>query len=346
MCYPGVRYVQVLEGDGTITSTTSVAGVNYQLYTSGNVAVGALQAGTGSGLSWTGLAAGNGYYAISTNAATCTATSNAVNVGTYANPTIVTGGTAAAVCYSASAQTTTLAYTSTSSSPTSYSIVWNAAAHTAGLSDQGSTAYVFLGGAGSIPGIIIPAGTTAGGPYTGSMTITNGNGCTATQAITVRVNALPAALVLCGSTICTSPGGNGTITSTTSVAGVNYQLYTSGNVAVGALQAGTGSGLSWTGLAAGNGYYAISTNAATCTATSNAVNVATYANPTIVTGGTAAAVCYSASAQTTTLAYTSTSNSPTSYSIVWNAAAHTAGLSDQGSTAYVFLGGAGVFRGL
>ena len=79
-----------------------------------------------------------------------------------------------------------------------------------------------------------------------------------------KVNALPVALVLSGSTICTSPGGDGTITSTTSVAGVNYQLYTSGNVAVGALQAGTGSGLSWTGLAAGNGYYAISTNAATC----------------------------------------------------------------------------------
>ncbi len=82
------------------------------------------------------------------------------------------------------AQNATLAYTATANSPTSYSIDWDAAANTAGLADQGNTAYAFAGGGGSLNTIVITAGTP-GGSYSGTMTIRNANGCTNTQAVTI-----------------------------------------------------------------------------------------------------------------------------------------------------------------
>lgn len=101
-------------------------------------------------------------------------------------PTITTTGTVASVTNSASAQTSTLAYTTTTNSPTSYSINWDATANTAGLADQGSTAFTFIAGGGSLTGIAITAATPAG-IYNGTMTITTANGCVATQAVTVTV---------------------------------------------------------------------------------------------------------------------------------------------------------------
>ncbi|MDR7369230.1 HYR domain-containing protein, partial [Flavobacterium aquidurense] len=93
-------------------------------------------------------------------------------------------------------------------------------------------------------------------------------------SVLVTVNSLPVALSLTGSTICTLPGGNGKITSTTSVSGITYQLYNSSNIAVQTAKAGTGSALSWTGLSAGNGYYVIGTNTSTtCSSPSNIVDV-------------------------------------------------------------------------
>ena len=174
------------------------------------------------------------------------------NFTVLAMPTITTSGTATSVCFNNGSQTTTLAYSATTTSPTSYSIDWNAAANLAGLADQGNTVFAFVAGGGNLNTIAITAATSAG-TYSGTMTITNGNGCTATQAVTITINALP------------------TITST----------------------------------------------------------------------GTIAALCQSAGAQTATLPYTATTNSPTSYSIDWNAAANTAGLADQGNTAFAFVAGGG-----
>ncbi len=55
--------------------------------------------------------------------------------------------------------------------------------------------------------------------------------------------------------------------------------------------------------------------------------------PTITASGSAATVCYSVGSQNSTLAYSATTNSPTHYTITWDAAAHAAGLQDLGSTA-------------
>uniref|UniRef100_UPI0019D71ADD hypothetical protein n=1 Tax=Flavobacterium sp. Root935 TaxID=1736610 RepID=UPI0019D71ADD len=85
-------------------------------------------------------------------------------------PTITTSGTLTAVCQSASAQLASLTYTATTNSPISYSIDW------ATLTDQGTTAFAFAAGGGSINTINVPA-NTAPGTYTGVMTILTSNGC-------------------------------------------------------------------------------------------------------------------------------------------------------------------------
>ena len=104
-------------------------------------------------------------------------------------PTITTTGTVTAVCFSPITQTTTLAYTATTNSPTSYSIDWNTAANTAGLADQDATVYTFLAGGGNMPNIAIPASLPAA-TYSGTLVITNG-GCAKTQAIAVTINPPP-----------------------------------------------------------------------------------------------------------------------------------------------------------
>ncbi|MBL0735617.1 gliding motility-associated C-terminal domain-containing protein [Flavobacterium sp. GN10] len=159
-------------------------------------------------------------------------------------------------------------------------------------------------------GVAIPSATnkTYSATTSGSYTVTTNNGnCTsvASAGTVVTVNSLPVALSLTGSTICVSPGGNGTISSSTSANGVNYQLYDSSNATVQSAKTGNGSALEWSNLSAANGYYVIATNTSNCTSKSNVVNVTTNPNPTISIGGILTACL------TTTLTTTTNANSPT-----------------------------------
>jgi len=197
------------------------------------------------------------YYCIVTNTSSCSATSAVSGAVVIEQMYITSTGTIGTVCYSSSAQTSTLAYTATANNPTSYSIDWNAAANTAGLADQTSTNYTFASGSGTIPDIAISAGAAAG-TYSGTLTIRNTNNITATLAVTITINPLP----------------------------------------------------------------------------------------TITTTGIATAKCFSTSAQTTSLVYTATTQSPISYSIDWNAAANTAGLTDQATTNYSFVAGGGTLSSI
>ncbi|MFN5335237.1 MAG: hypothetical protein ACK5BV_08630, partial [Bacteroidota bacterium] len=90
-------------------------------------------------------------------------------------------------------------------------------------------------------------------------------------------NAKPLALVLTGGAFCTATASSGTITSSTSESGFNYQLYTGAGVAIGSPKPGTGSGLTWTNVPAGSDYYVVGTSSVNCTSTSN--NVSVVANP-------------------------------------------------------------------
>ena len=134
--------------------------------------------------------------------------------------------------------------------------------------------------------VTVPTTTAAGYTYNlVSAVYQSAPTCSATLSgsATVTVNPLPTALTLTGSTVCN--GVTTSITSSTSQIGVNYQLYNSGNTVIGSAIAGTGSGLSWNGMAAGTGYYVIGTNATTsCNSTSNLVSIIVNAIPNVSAG--------------------------------------------------------------
>ncbi|OXA82004.1 hypothetical protein B0A65_01180, partial [Flavobacterium frigidimaris] len=104
-------------------------------------------------------------------------------------PSITTTGTLIELDTKTTSQNASLPYTATTDIPTSYSIDWNAAANTAGLTDQASTNFAFTSGAGNLNTISVPANLPAG-TYTGNLTIRNAGNCTnaTTQPITLKIN--------------------------------------------------------------------------------------------------------------------------------------------------------------
>lgn len=173
----------------TVTATGGTPSLTYQWYSNAsNSNSGGTGLGSGSGAqtnSYTPPASTPGslyyYCVVSASGSGCGSASSATALVTVNPlPTITTGGTAADVTYSASAQTTTLAYTATTNSPTSYSIDWT------GMADQTSTSFTFISDGGTLTGMVVPAGTAVA-VYSGTMTITNASGCTATQAVTLTV---------------------------------------------------------------------------------------------------------------------------------------------------------------
>ncbi len=109
-----------------------------------------------------------------------------------ATPTVTPVSSILPVCFSASAQTTTMPYSAATNSPTAYSIDWNAAANTAGLLDQDVTAHTFVGAGGIMPNVSIQANVAAG-TYNGTLSIITAGGCRNTSAVSVTVLAAPTA---------------------------------------------------------------------------------------------------------------------------------------------------------
>ena len=256
---------------GTVSSSTSGgASISYQLYDGSAQTVQSPKAGTGSGLTWTGLAAGTGYYVIATGPTptSCTSQSNAVDVATVTNPTalVLTGSS---IC---------------SSAP-------NTGTVTSGTSGAASISYQLFDGSdqpvqspkSGTGSALSWTGLSAGTGYYVVATGASPTNCTSTSnAVNVSSVSNPTALALTGSSICSSAPNTGTVTSGTSgAASISYQLYDGFDQPVQSPKAGTGSGLSWSGLAAGTGYYVVATGASptNCTSTSNAVNVASITNP-------------------------------------------------------------------
>jgi hypothetical protein len=136
--------------------------------------------GVSSSGQFTPSAAGVGDHIISYSASGCTATTTitvnpVASITTPSIGSICAGSTSASISY-------------TSASATQYRIVWNAAAHTAGLSD---IAYTNL--PASPFNITVPA-TLAAGTYSGTIYVTNAAGCeSAGNAISLTVNANPTA---------------------------------------------------------------------------------------------------------------------------------------------------------
>ncbi|MGG7034984.1 MAG: PKD-like domain-containing protein [Flavobacterium sp.] len=242
----------------------------------------------------------------------------ATSAGTFtvnAPPAITTAATPAvvtAVCQSASNQTTTMAYTATTGTPTSYSIDW------ATLTDQGSTAFAFAAGGGSVTGITVPAGTPAG-TYTGTMTITNANGCTATKAVTLTVNTPSIAptgatgtITICngGSTTLTVAGGSkgtGAVTQWyTGACGTGTLVFTGDTLNTGVLTANTTYYVRYSGTCNTTTCATVTVTVTPNVGTPTAITVSSGTEPTCkLTNGTT----------TTTYATTATNNTGFNWSL-------------------------------
>ncbi len=254
----------------------------------------------------------------------CTSTislNNSVDIVVGAQPTLALGATAA-VCTSSSAQSTTLPYSATTNSPSTYSITWNASPANSFLPVTNSALTA------SPINISIPANTPAG-IYTGNLTVGNIAGCTSTvYNFTVTVNPLPTITLGATTAVCTSSSAQSTTLPYTAVSNspTTYSIVWNASpvnsfvpVTNAALPASPITIPIPANTAAGTytGTLTVS-NANGCTSTANNFTVTVNPLPTITLGSTAA-VCTSSSAQSTTLPYTAVSNSPTTYSIVWNA---------------------------
>ncbi len=293
---PNVDYGTVASGNqaicyggdpNSITFSTAPSGggatFTYQWYSQ----AGSIACPTGTSTAgWTALS-GNGAKTATYNppAGLATTTTYAVivtpsqcGVATWANscrqvtvnplPTITTTGIAAPKCFSASAQTSTLAYTATTQAPTTYSINW-----ASGLTDVNATL------PGSPITIPIPAGL-APNTYNGTLTVTNGNGCTSNGVpVSITINALPVP------TLTNSPASpvcqNTTVTYTTDASQSNYVWTFSGTAGTDYTLVSGGNNTSNTAvvtwLTTGTKTVTVNyTNGNTCTAvtpTSNSITV-------------------------------------------------------------------------
>lgn len=188
------------------------------------------------------VAATTFFRAVVTSGGCTTEYSNVIKITITTTP-VATTGIVNSVCYSASAQTTTLPYTNSAGSPNSYSIDWDYAANSVGLADQVDTSYTFVSGAGNVTGILIPAGLNIGF-YSGIMTVTNGTGSSsfvikmAIGSIAGSISGGTSVTIGANSTILTLSGYSGTIvwqsstnnSTFTTISGATAETYTATNL--------------------------------------------------------------------------------------------------------------------
>ncbi len=120
------------------------------------------------------------------NAAGCESAGHAFTLTINPLPTITASANAAGICYSTSAQSSTLAYSATGNAPTHYTLTWSAAAQAAGLTNVAST---------PLPASPISFPVSAGvasGTYSATLRVINGNGCVSNGNIfSMNIGSLP-----------------------------------------------------------------------------------------------------------------------------------------------------------
>ncbi len=198
---------------GTVTGSTAVcSGIN-----SGTVSVSGKtgnvtdwEYSTDGGATWTTVSPTNAttsltytnltqttqYRAVVVSGVCSADRSSAATITVNPLPTITAASTATDVCFSSTAQTTTLNYSATTNAPTTYSITW-------------SGTFAAVTDAPLNPGTItinVPANAPAG-TYTGTLTVKNANGCSSSTGVTFTVTVI----------------GNATITRS-SAAGTDAQV--------------------------------------------------------------------------------------------------------------------------
>ncbi|MBL0356920.1 MAG: Ig-like domain-containing protein [Chitinophagaceae bacterium] len=161
---------------------------------------------------------------------------------------------------------------------------------------------------------------------TGTIDIDNIN----IYSINPFITAQPSSLTRC-------VGGSATYSVTASGTSLSYQ-WRKGTTNLsngGSISGATTASLTINPIASGDAatdYNVVITSSGGYSATSNNTALTITAQPTITTSSAATTVCSSSSAQNSSLSYSATTNSPTNYTITWDAAAITAGLVNVGSS--------------
>jgi hypothetical protein len=252
-----------------------------------------------------------------------TSAGQSFNITLLSRPSI-TLGASPAVCRGATS--TSLSYSATSGSPTSYSISWDATALAAGFTAVSNTALP-----ASPISITVPA-TAAASTYNATLTVTNANTCVSTSnAFTVTINALPTITLGTSPSVCRGTTSASLPYSATSGTPTTYSIswstaaQTAGFVTVSnAALSSSPISITVPAAAAAATYSGTLTvrNGNSCVSTSSAFTVRVNALPAI-TLGTSPSVCRGTTSAS--LPYSAASGSPTTYSISWSAAAQTAG---------------------
>lgn len=245
---------------------------------------------------------------------------------------------------SSSPQTTTLTYTSTIGSPTSYSIDWNPQANNALLADQPITPFVFASGGGFIDNIEIPANVLVG-TYTGLLKIYNEN-CEYLRQVSITISEPAPTIALATSTenVCSNLGYNETSTTlsytettgepvtysivwnsspSNSFASVTNSVLPNSPITI-IIPEGTIEGTYTGTLTVKN------VNGVSSTGSNFSLNIGL--TPEIIIYEPINPVCASANLQNAILPYFATESNPTSYYIDWDSTANAALLQDQSST--------------
>ena len=245
-------------------------------------------------------------------------------------PTVTIAASAASVCFNFASQTTTLAYSATSGSPTTYSIIWGAGYSPSGFVTM--TDAPFPAGASGTINVTVPPGADNSVVNTATIVVKNAQGCiSASYSFSLAVNISPAVTITVSSQTRCFSASSQTVTYTYSGANVanNYDvtwnaspansLQTFSNIpfpsAAGSITinvpAGTPGGTYTGTVTPRNSGCGIGAAPRTITLI--------ISQPSITPAASAASACFSATAQTTTLAYSNPLATPTLYSIVWNA---------------------------
>jgi len=203
----------------------------------------------------------------------CTAEASNVIKITITTTPVTSTGIVSSVCYSASAQTTTMPYTASAGSPNSYSIDWDYAANNAGLADQAATSYTFLSTGGNVTSIVIPAGLAIG-YYYGVMTVTNGTG-TSTLNIKVAIGSIAGSISGGTSVII---GTNSTVLTLEGYAGSIVWQSSSDNTNFTTIPSATSATYTATNLTSTTFYRVIVTNGTCPAVTSSTANITVMPN--------------------------------------------------------------------
>lgn len=242
-----------------------------------------------------------------------------------AAPTVTVASAAAAVCYSNSSQTTTLAFTATTGSPATYSVVWNSSP-SAGVTTVSNAAFP-----GSSPINITVPGLLNNGTNNATLTVKSAAGCvSANYPFTVDINPSPAVTMSVASrTVCYSTSSQTVSYSYTGANVVNTYDVTWNPIPANSLPTITGAAFTGAtgtinitvpaGTAGGTYTGTVTPKNATCGAGAAPRTITLIiSQPSITPDAAAAPVCITTGAQTTTLAYTNALATPTLYSITWN----------------------------